>query len=268
MSLPPLQSGELYAARRRATILFADIQNSTELIRDLDPEAAGRLLDAPIQHMLEAVTRYRGTVSHVLGDGVVAIFGAPNESEDHAVMACLAARAILDTMETHHRGAIRVRVGVHSGEVVFRPVPVGRSHSYDSIGAAVHIAARLEQTADPGTACISAATHDLARGFINADALNPVAMKGFDDPLERFLLVGVNPAADRWSVRSAQGCRASPAASRNCRACAPRASAVAWPRRGWCTSSGRRESASRACCMSSCRRAPPRAVSCAWRAGR
>ncbi|MGE3651250.1 MAG: AAA family ATPase, partial [Reyranellaceae bacterium] len=156
-------------------------------------------------HMLEAVTRYRGSVSHVLGDGVVAIFGAPNESEDHAVMACLAARAILDTMETHHRGAIRVRVGVHSGEVVFRHVQVGRSHSYDSIGAAVHIAARLEQTAEPGTACISAATRDLARGFINADALNPVAMKGFDDPLERFLLVGVNPAADRWSVRSAQG---------------------------------------------------------------
>lgn len=205
MSLPPLQSAELHAERRRATILFADIQNSTELIRDLDPEAASRLLDAPIQRMLEAVRRYHGTVSHVLGDGVVAIFGAPTGSEDHAVMACLAARAILDAMEAHHRGVIRARIGVHSGEVVFRHVQVGKGRNYDSIGAAVHIAARLEQTAEPGTACISATTHALAKGFIDADALHPVAMKGLDSPVERFLLIGVNRAADRWSVLAAQG---------------------------------------------------------------
>ena len=252
MSLPPLQTGELHAERRRATILFADIQNSTELIRDLDPEAASHLLDPPIQIMLAAVTRYHGTVSHVLGDGVVAIFGAPTESEDHAVMACLAARAILEALDERHGGAIRARIGVHSGEVVFRHVQVGKSHSYDSIGAAVHIAARLEQTAEPGTACISATTHALAKGFINTGALAPASI--------------LPPIAGVCSPRRA--CPPSPAATRNWTGCATCASAaaMAWP--GSCRSSARPASASRGCCTSSCRTAPRRARSFAWPAAR
>ncbi len=204
-SLPPLPTDETDAERRRATILFADIHGSTELIRDLDPEAATRLLDPPIKLMLDAVARYNGTVSHVLGDGIVAIFGAPTASEDHAVMACLAARAILESLDARYAGAIRARVGLHSGEVVVRHVQVGKSQTYDSAGAAVHIAARLEQTAEPGTACISAATHELARGYIDARRLNPVAMKGIDGEVERFVLLGMNAAASRWSVRSARG---------------------------------------------------------------
>ena len=204
-SLPPLPTDETHAERRRATILFADIQDSTELIRDLDPEAATRLLDPPIKLMLDAVARYHGTVSHVLGDGIVAIFGAPAASEDHAVMACLAAHAMLESLDARHAGAIRARIGLHSGDVVVRHVQIGKSNTYDSVGAAVHIAARLEQTAEPGTACISATTYELAKGFINARRLSPVAMKGIDGEVERYLLLGMNKAASRWSVRSARG---------------------------------------------------------------
>lgn len=189
--------------RRRATILFADIEGSTRMIRDLDPEAATELLDPPVQSMVDAVRRHHGTVSHVLGDGVVAIFGAPNSNEDHAVMACLAALTILRGLEG--RSGVRVRIGINSGEILLRQMQVGDSRTYDGIGAPVHLAARLEQTAKPGTACLSAATYALARDYVEARRLEPVAMKGMKGKVARYLLRDMNLAASRFGVRSASG---------------------------------------------------------------
>ena len=84
----------LEGERKQVTVLFADLKGSTELIRDLDPEAAQRLLDPALQHMMEAVHRYEGTVNQVLGDGIMALFGAPVAHEDHAARACYAAPAL------------------------------------------------------------------------------------------------------------------------------------------------------------------------------
>src|SRR5215468_9983816 len=84
----------LEGERKQVTVLFADLKGSTELIRDLDPEAAQRLLDPALQHMMDAVHRYEGTVNQVLGDGIMALFGAPVAHEDHAVRACYAALAM------------------------------------------------------------------------------------------------------------------------------------------------------------------------------
>src|SRR5262249_56041121 len=83
----------LEGERKQVTVLFADLKGSTELIADLDPEAAQRLLDPALHHMLDAVHRFEGTVNQVLGDGIMAIFGAPIAHEDHAMRACYAALA-------------------------------------------------------------------------------------------------------------------------------------------------------------------------------
>ena len=84
----------LAGERKQVTVLFADIKDSTELIRGLDPEVAQRLLDPALHHMMVAVHRYEGTVNQVLGDGIMALFGAPLAHEDHALRACYAALAM------------------------------------------------------------------------------------------------------------------------------------------------------------------------------
>jgi Adenylate and Guanylate cyclase catalytic domain len=88
----------LEGERKQVTILFADLKDSTELIRDLDPEGAQQLLDPALRHMMEAVHRYEGTVNQVLGDGIMALFGAPIAHEDHAIRACYAALAMQAAM--------------------------------------------------------------------------------------------------------------------------------------------------------------------------
>ena len=94
----------LEGERKQVTILFADLKDSTELIRDLDPEAAQQLLDPALRHMMEAVHRYEGTVNQVLGDGIMALFGAPIAHEDHALRACYAALAMQAAMRGVYRG--------------------------------------------------------------------------------------------------------------------------------------------------------------------
>jgi len=115
----------LEGERKQVTVLFADLKGSTELIRDLDPEAAQTLLDPALQHMMDAVHRFEGTVNQVLGDGIMALFGAPVAHEDHAVRACYAALAMQTAMRRYaeevrrsHGLEMQARVGLNSGEVV------------------------------------------------------------------------------------------------------------------------------------------------------
>ncbi len=194
---------------RRVTVLVADIQGSTALIQDLDAEDAAGLIDPALHAMIEAAERYDGAVSH-RGDGIMAVFGAPTVAEDHGVRACLAALAMRDAIGAIGAAAgpgerVRLRVGLHSGEVVFRPVRIGGTLMQDAVGIAVHIAARLEQSAAPGTICISATAHALAAGHVRTARLEPITVKGVDVPIIRHQLLGADPAASRWAVRAARG---------------------------------------------------------------
>src|SRR5919199_5024638 len=119
----------LEGERKQVTVLFADLKGSTELIRDLDPEAAQRLLDPALQRMMAAVHRYEGTVNQVMGDAIMALFGAPLAHEDHAVRACYAALAMQESIARYAgevlraRGVrVQIRVGLNSGEVVVRAI--------------------------------------------------------------------------------------------------------------------------------------------------
>src|SRR5687767_10745322 len=115
----------LEGERKQVTVLFADLKGSTELIEGLDPEDARTLLDPALHAMMEAVHRYEGTVNQVLGDGIMALFGAPVAHEDHAVRACYAALAMQAAMQPYtdevrrtHGQTIQIRVAMNSGEVV------------------------------------------------------------------------------------------------------------------------------------------------------
>ena len=113
--------------RKQVTVLFADLKGSMELLADRDPEEARKILDPVLEHMMEAVHRYEGTVNQVMGDGIMALFGAPLAHEDHAVRACYAALRMQESVKRYGEGVrraqgvtVRIRVGLNSGEVVVR----------------------------------------------------------------------------------------------------------------------------------------------------
>src|SRR6266581_8326378 len=146
----------LEGERKQVTVLFADLKGSTELIAGLDPEAARQLLDPAIHRMMEAVHRYEGTVNQVLGDGIMALFGAPIAHEDHALRACYAALAMqaalreyTDEVRRAHGIELRIRVGLNSGEVVVRAIGNDLHMDYSAVGQTTHLAARMEQLATP-----------------------------------------------------------------------------------------------------------------------
>src|SRR5262249_59081304 len=155
----------LEGERKQITVLFADLKGSTDLIAGLDPEEARQLLDPALQVMMEAVHRYEGTVNQIMGDGIMALFGAPLAHEDHAVRACYAALAMQESMQRYseevrrtHGLVMQIRVGLDSGEVVVRAIHNDLHMDYSAVGQTTHLAARMEQLATPGSILLTTAT--------------------------------------------------------------------------------------------------------------
>jgi class 3 adenylate cyclase/tetratricopeptide (TPR) repeat protein len=202
----------LEGERKQVTVLFADLKDSTELIRGLDPEAAQRLLDPALQRMMDAVHRFEGTVNQVLGDGIMALFGAPIAHEDHALRASYAALAMQAAMQSYTEELrrtqgleLRMRVGLNSGEVVVRAIGNDLYMDYSAVGETTVLAARMEQTATPGTIRLPAATLRLVEGLVQTTALGPVPVKGLSDPVEVFELTGASPLRRRLQAAAARG---------------------------------------------------------------
>jgi class 3 adenylate cyclase len=140
----------LEGERKQVTVLFADLKGSMELLADRDPEEARRILDPVLELMMEAVHRYEGTVNQVMGDGVMALFGAPLAHEDHAVRACYSALRMQETVKRHSDEVrstvdipLKIRVGVNSGEVVVRSIGSDLRMDYSAVGQTTHLAARM-----------------------------------------------------------------------------------------------------------------------------
>ena len=193
-------------------MLFADIATSTELIRGLDPEEALALLDSGLHLMIEAVHRYEGTVSRVMGDGIVALFGAPLSEEDHAVRACYAALTMQAMFAREARAgaaesgvALSIRVGLHSGEVVVRALETDLATDYSAVGLTTHLAARMEQTALPGTVQLTAETTRLVEGYVEVRPRGSVEVKGLAEPVATFELLGASAAHTRLQIAAARG---------------------------------------------------------------
>ena len=202
----------LEGERKQVTVLFADMKGSMELLADRDPEEARKLLDPVIEQMMEAVHRYEGTVNHILGDGIMALFGAPLAHEDHAVRACYAALRMQESVKRYavevqrSEGVpIQIRVGLNSGEVIVGAIRNDLHMDYTAIGQTAHLAARMEQMAMPGSVLLTPNTLRLAEGYVQVKVLGPVNVKGLNEPIEVYEITGSGPVHSRLQAAAARG---------------------------------------------------------------
>ena len=202
----------LEGERKQVTVLFADLKGSMELLADRDPEEARKLLDPVLEHMMEAVHQYEGTVNQVMGDGIMALFGAPIAHEDHAVRACYAALQMQERVKTYadevrrsHAAVVKIRVGLNSGEVVVRAIGSDLHMNYTAVGQTTHLAARMEQIADPGAIVITPDTLALAEGYIEVKSLGPVPVKGLTGAVEIYEVTGAGRARTRFQAGARRG---------------------------------------------------------------
>jgi class 3 adenylate cyclase/tetratricopeptide (TPR) repeat protein len=204
--------GALEGERKQVTVLFADLKGSLELLADRDPEEARALLDPVLSRMMEAVHRYEGTVNQVMGDGIMALFGAPLAHEDHAVRACYAALRMQESLKRYadetrraHGVEVQIRVGLNSGEVVVRSVGNDLRMDYTAVGQTTHLASRMEQLATPGTIRLTGETVRLAEGYVEVRSLGPIPVKGLAEAIEIFELTGAGAARTRLQAAALRG---------------------------------------------------------------
>jgi class 3 adenylate cyclase len=170
------------------------------------------LLDPAVHVMMDTVHRYEGTVNQVLGDGIMALFGAPVAHEDHAVRACYAALAMQAALRRYaeevrrsHGLEIQSRVGLNAGDVVVRAIGNDLYMEYSAVGQTTHLAARMEQMARPGTILITPAVRWLVEGYVQVKPLGPVPIRGLRDPLEVFEVLGTGAIQTRLQAAAARG---------------------------------------------------------------
>src|SRR5215470_3426967 len=202
----------LEGERKQVTVLFADIRGSTSLLEGLDPEEAQKLIDPVLRVMMDAVHRYEGTVNQVLGDGIMALFGAPLAHEDHAVRACYAALAMQEEMRRYRRrlgqseeSGLQIGIGLNSGEVVVRSIDNDLNIEYSALGHTTHLAARMEELAVPGSILITATTLRDVEGFVEVKPLGTVQAKGVTRGVEAYEITGTTAARTRVQARAARG---------------------------------------------------------------
>lgn len=203
---------DLEGERKQVTVLFADLKGSMELLGDRDPEEARKIIDPVIDQIMDAVHRYEGTVNHVMGDGIMAIFGAPLAHEDHAVRACYSALAMQSSIRSYSSKTrrsqgieIELRIGLNSGEVVVGAIGNDLHMEYSAVGQTTHLAARMEQLATPGTVRLTAHTLGFAEGFIHVAPLGPIPVRGLTEPVEVYELKGVSGLRTRMQAAAARG---------------------------------------------------------------
>ncbi len=179
---------------KHATIVFADIVSSTEYVAALDAEQAMDQLRPAVQAMCHAIERFGGTVVRTLGDGIMALFGAPHALEGHAVLACEAALAMQQTFQNHPQG-LRIRIGLHSGQVALDADAADASKGGGVHGHAIHLARRVVALADAGGICMSAACHALVKASCTVRPMGSQLLKGMAEPMDMYQLQGMKSDA-------------------------------------------------------------------------
>ncbi len=187
--------------RKQATVLFADIVSSTEMIVGLDAEAARDRLEPAVHAMVRAVRRFDGTVIRTLGDGLKAAFGVPHAQEGHALLACRAALAMQEAVAALP-DSTDIRIGLHSGEVIAGTLDTGSAVEQEAQGMTVHLASRIEQAADVGTIYISRETWSLVQSYCDAASIGVRALRGIPEPVEIYRLISLRPMVNSDHFRS------------------------------------------------------------------
>lgn len=173
---------------KQVSVLFVDVCDSTYLLQNADPEESRDYLDRALKQLVDAVETFGGTVSQLLGDGLVALFGAPLAQEDHALRACMAAlkmqRGTIPDAEARSAAGPTIRIGINSGEVLVGIVGQYQWSHYGADGQTIHVASRLEKMARPGTILVSASTQRQVVQQIDTRPVGVRAVRGLDDPIE------------------------------------------------------------------------------------
>src|SRR5262245_27561260 len=202
----------LEGERKQVTVLFADIRDSMKLIENRDPEEAQKIIDPVLHLMMDAVHRYEGTVNQVLGDGIMALFGAPLAHEDHALRACYAALAMQEEIRRYRRklgqseeSGLQISIGVNSGEVVVRSIDNDLNIDYSALGQTTHLAARMQELAGGGTTLMTASTLRQTEGFVQVKSLGAVQVKGVSRPVEALEVVTATTARTRVQAAAVRG---------------------------------------------------------------
>jgi class 3 adenylate cyclase/tetratricopeptide (TPR) repeat protein len=186
------------------TVLFADIVDSTKLVAGRPPDEAETILSPAVSAMVEAVRAFGGIVNQMLGDGVMALFGAPQSQEDHALRACRAAFLMHETVAASE-ATIQLRVGLASGLTLLSTSGRTVAGAYPAFGATIHLASRLQSLAQPGTTLCAASTRGLAGPTVELVPIGPRALRGFVGKEHVFVLAGLRHSASRFSEAVARG---------------------------------------------------------------
>ncbi len=197
---------------KQVTVLFCDVVESTALAEQLSPELMHEMMSQLLGLMAETVHRYDGTVNQFLGDGIMALFGAPVALEDHAFRAVQAALVIQETVQsfvkelrTPHDVDIRVRIGLNTGPVVVGRIGDDLRMDYTAIGDTTHLASRLQSIAQPGSVVIGETTHRLVEGHFRTESLGAVTVKGRRQPVGVFQVVGRRRRRSMFAIRAERG---------------------------------------------------------------
>jgi len=198
--------------RKQVTVLFADVSGFTAMSERLDPEDVHAIMDRAFDVILDCVHRFEGTVNQFLGDGVMALFGAPLAHEDHAHRALRAALAVQEALgplreavRRDHRVEFRVRMGVNTGLVVVGAIGRDLRMDYTALGDTTNLAARLLSVAEPGQVVVSRSTHRLTEGFFSFASLGEFSLKGKTQPVAAWAVTGEIRGRTRLEVSRERG---------------------------------------------------------------
>src|SRR6266852_6125122 len=198
--------------RKTVTAIFADIKDSTELMRDLDPEEARAIVDPALKLMIDAAHLYDGYVVQSTGDGIFALFGAPVAHEDHQQRALHAAIAMRDALrrsgeelKKQGRSGVEVRIGINTGEVVLRIIHTGGHTEYTPVGHVANLAARMQSVAPAVGIVISEETRRLVEGYFELRDLGPTEVKGIEEPINIYEVVGAGPLRGHFELAVRRG---------------------------------------------------------------
>jgi class 3 adenylate cyclase len=199
----------LEGERKQVTVLFCDLVESTALAARVGPEAMHGLLNRFFDLVMNEVHRYEGTINQFLGDGFMALFGAPLAYEDHARRAVLAAvgirRRLLEReadLGLPQGTRFSVRMGLHTGPVVVGKIGDDLRMDYTAVGDTTNLAARLQQVAEPRAILMSEAVRRLTSAYVRLDDIGPLHLKGRAEPVPAYRIAGRTPLRSRSETRS------------------------------------------------------------------
>lgn len=198
--------------RKFVTVLFSDVVNYTAMSEKLDPEEVHQIMDGHFKLLIHEIYRYEGIITQFMGDGIMALFGAPLAYEDHAQRACHAALSIRGAIQKYAEKIQRqygleftMRIGINSGLVVVGSIGNDLQMDYTALGDTINLASRMEVMATPGSIFVSRDTYRIARDFFKFKPLGKVTVKGKEEPLEAYELIEMGEVETRIEAAVARG---------------------------------------------------------------